>query len=178
MIDTKRITWMLINLLGGAAVLGSYAYGFLTRSNASQMLWGGVPAGFRPFYTAGMLAATAGYFALAYYVFRLDPRKTEVFGRFGFGIFNVLYLLVLVPSALWMPLTLLAIERASTVLRWMVRLDLATVAAGSLGLLLAVLNTRLRPSTLRYILAVLGSAALCLQTVVLDAIVWSLYFHR
>jgi hypothetical protein len=175
--QTKKITWILINLLGGTAVISSYIYGFLTHSNVSQILWGDVPAGLRPMYTVCMLVAAAGYFALAYFVFRLDLLETRVFDRFGFEFFNFLYLLILVPSALWMPLTLLTIERSSAVLIWIVRLDLALVAAGSLGLLLAVLNTRPRPSTPRYILAILGSATLCLQTVILDAIVWSIYFH-
>jgi len=175
--QTNKIIWILINLLGGTSVIGSYVYGFLTHSNASQALWGGVPAGLRPMYTACMFVAAAGYFALAYFVFRLSPRETKVFDRFGFEIFNILYLLVLVPSALWMPLTLPAIERSSAMLVWIIRLDLVLVAAGSLGLLLAVLNTRPRPSTPRYILAIVGSAALCLQTVILDAIVWSIYFH-
>jgi hypothetical protein len=175
--QAKKLFWMVINLLGGAAVIGSYIYGFLTHPNASQVLWSGVPAGLRPLYTTCMLVAAAGYFALAYFVLRLDPRETTVFDRFGFGIFNLLYLLVLVPSALWMPLTFLAIERSSAILVWMVRLDLALVAAGSIGLLLAVLNTRPRPTFLRYILAMVGSAALCLQTVILDAIVWSIYFQ-
>lgn len=175
--QSKKIKWMMINLLGGATVIGSYIYGFLTHSNASQILWGSVPAGLRPIYTACMLAAAAGYFALAYFVFRLDILETRVFDRFGFEIFNFLYLLVLVPSALWMPLTLSAIERSSVILIWVVKLDLALVAAGSLGLLLAVVTTKPRPSTTRYILAILGSAVLCLQTVVLDAIVWSFYFY-
>jgi hypothetical protein len=175
--QTKKITWIWINLLGGIFVIGSYVYGFLTHSNASQILWGGVPAGLRSIYTTCMLAAAAGFFALAYYVFRLDILETKVFNRFGFEIFNLLYLLVLVPSGLWMPLSLLTIESSSSVLIWMVRLDLVMVAAGSLGLLLAVLNTWPRPSTPRYILGIVGSAALCLQTVILDAIVWSIYFH-
>ena len=175
--QTKKITWILINLLGGTAVIGSYIYGFLTHSDASRMLWSGVPAGLRPMYTASMVTAAAGYFALAYFVFRLDLLETRIFNRFGFEIFNLLYLLVLVPSGLWMPLTLPAIERSSGVLLLIVRLDLVLVAAGSLGLLLAELNTRPRPSTPRYILAIVGSVALCLQTVILDAIVWSIYFH-
>jgi hypothetical protein len=175
--QTKKITWILINLLGGTFVIGSYVYGFLTYSNASQILWGGVPAGLRPIYTICMFVAAAGYFALAYFVFRLDLLETKVFNRFGFEIFNLLYLLVLVPSGLWMPLTLPAIERSSVVLIWIVRLDLVLVAAGSLGLLLAVLNTWPHPSTPRYILAIVGSAALCIQTMILDAIVWSIYFH-
>lgn len=175
--QTKKIIWIMINLLGGTFVIGSYVYGFLTHSNASQILWGSVPLGLRPMYTACMLLAAVGYFTLAYYVFYLDPLKTKVFNRFGFEVFILLYLLVLVPSGLWMPLTLLAIERSSAALIWLVKLDLALVAAGSLGLLLAVLTVRPRLSTRRYILALAGSAVLCLQTVILDAVVWSLYFH-
>ncbi len=175
--QTKKIIWILIILLGGCAVIGSYIHGFLTHSNAPRILWGGVPAGLRTLYTTCMLVAAAGYFALVNFVVRLDPRETTVFGRFGFGIFNILFLFVLVPSALWMPLTFLTIERSSATLAWIVRLDLALVAAGSAGLLLAALNTRPHPSGAGYILAIVGSAALCLQTVILDAIVWSIYFR-
>ena len=175
--QTKKISWVLINLLGGSAVIGSYVYGFLTRTEAPQVLWGGVPAGLRPFYTAWMLPAAVGYLALAYFVFRLDPGEIKVFGHFDFTIFNVLYLLILVPSALWMPLTLLAIEHSSAVLLWMVRMDLALVAVGSLGLLLVVLNIRPRPLNWLRLLAIFGSVVFCLQTVILDAIVWSIYFH-
>lgn len=173
----SKTIWILINLLGGAAVIGSYLYGFLTRSNASQVLWGDVPAGLKPFYIACMFVAAAGYLVLTYSVFRLDSRETRVGDRSGFDVYNILYLLVLVPSALWLPLTFQAIERSSYILRWMVRLDLVLVAIGSLGLLFAVLATRPRPPTPRYIPAVVGSVALCLQTVILDAIVWSFYFH-
>jgi hypothetical protein len=173
----KKATCALVNLLGGTAVIGSYVYGFLTHPNASQVLWGGVPPELRPVYTACMFQAAAGYFALAYFVLRLDTQGTTVFGRFGFGVYSFLYVLVLVPSALWMSLTLLAIEHSSALWIGVVRLDLALVAVGSLGLLLAVLTTRPRPSAARYVLALAGSAALCLQTVVLDAVVWSFFFH-
>src|SRR5512135_2386275 len=109
----KKRLLLLINLLGGFAVLGSYAVG-LTHPNATQILWGGVPEVIRPFYTAGMLAAAAGYFAFTYFIFfRLNPSDTRVAGRFGFGLFSVLYTAVLIPSALWMPLTFLAVEQSS-----------------------------------------------------------------
>jgi hypothetical protein len=95
-------------------VIGSYAWGFLTHSNAGQALWGGVPGSIRPFYTANMLLAAAGYFALTYFVlFRLDPTITRVLGRFPFDLFNVLYAVILISSGLWMPLTLFALEGSS-----------------------------------------------------------------
>ena len=42
-----------------------------------QILWGGVPAGLRPIYTICMFVAAVGYFALAYFVFRLDLPETK-----------------------------------------------------------------------------------------------------
>lgn len=173
----KKTAWLIINLLGGAAVLGSYVYGFLSRPEAPQVLWGGVPEWMRPVYTAWMLAAAAGYLIVAYFLVRNDFQEIKLFSRFDYRILNVLYLLILVPSAFWMPLSLVAIEHTWPGYVWLVRLDLGLVAAGSLGLLLAVINLEPRISTGWRVAAILGSAALSLQTVILDAIVWSIYFR-
>src|SRR5512140_1248083 len=109
----RKRPMFVINVLGGAAVLGSYAYGLRTNPNALNVLWGGVPASIRPFYTLGMFLAAAGYFAFIYFIlFRLDPDQTRVWNRPGFGIFNILFAAILIPSALWMPLTFAAAEAA------------------------------------------------------------------
>ncbi len=171
--------WLLltINLLGGAAVLGSYAYGLRTHANATDVLWGGVPASIRPVYSAGMLLAAAGYFAFIYFIlFRLDPGKASVWHRPGFDAFNILFAAILIPSALWMPLTFAATESASAVLAWVVRLVLVGVGLASLGLLAALVNVEPRQPPWAYWLAVIGCAAFCVQTAVLDMIVWSAYF--
>jgi hypothetical protein len=174
---TGKTTWLLVNLLGGIAVIGSYIVGFQSRADATTILWGGVPASFRPFYTAGMLLAALGYFAFGIFLLRMDAGAARVFKRYGFGIFSVLFLVILIPSALWLPLSFWAVDRASQVLVWLVRLDLALVGAGSLGLLLALLNTRPAVPAWLYRIALLGSALFCLQTVVLDALVWSVLFR-
>jgi hypothetical protein len=174
----KKWLMLAINLLGGAAVLGSYAWGIRTHANADQLLWGGVPLVIRPFYTAGMFLAAAGYFAFTYFLLlRLPPDDTRVGRRFGFDLFNALYAGILIPSALWMPLTFVAIESSGAAIASFVRLVLALVAAASLGLLAALLMVE--PKTPRWAqrLAVVGAAAFCLQTAVLDAVVWSAFFH-
>ncbi|HEX8992765.1 MAG TPA: hypothetical protein VF784_13885 [Anaerolineales bacterium] len=175
--NPKKRLLLTINLLGGAAVLGSYAGGIRTHPNAVNVLWGGVPASIQPFYTAGMFLAAAGYFAILYFIlFRLDPDKTSVWHRSGFDTFNVLFAAILIPSSLWMPLTFAAVEATSGVLLWVVRLVLAAVGLASLGLLTALLNTQPRRPLWAYWLALIGCAAFCLQTAVLDMIVWSAYF--
>ena len=177
MAKSKKISWLIINLLGGTAVIGSYVWGFLARPDAAGILWGGVPAGIRPFYTAGMLLAAAGYLVFSYFLLRADTGEVKVAGRFGFGIFNALYLLVLIPSALWMPLTLLAVDQASALTLWLVRADLALVALAALGMLFALWNLQPRGPGWKHILLILSGLAFCFQTVILDAIVWVAYFR-
>jgi hypothetical protein len=172
----KRL-FLFVNLLGGLAVLGSYAWGLLARPGSSSILWGGVPQGLRLLYTVCMLLAASGYFAFTSLIlFQLNPQETRLANRFGFGAFNALYAAILVPSALWMPLTLLAIDQSSLGLVWLVRLDLAVVGLASLGLLSALIGLQPRPSRLAYRLAAAGCLAFCFQTAILDAILWSACF--
>ena len=174
----KKWLMIIINVFGGTAVLGSYGYGFLTHPGAAQILWGGVPQSIRPFYTAGMFLAAIGYFAFTYFVlFRLNPKNTQVFHRYGFGVFNALYALILVPSALWMPLTFLTVEQSSLVLFWIVRIVLAVVGFSSIGLLIALLNVEPRQPLWAHKIAIFGALGFCTQTAILDAIIWVSFFE-
>lgn len=173
----KRLL-MVIILLGGLAVIGSYVFGILAYPDDADALWGGVPEAMLPFYTANMLLAASGYFAFTYYIFfRLDPARTRVFRFFGFGFFNVIYASILFPSALWMPFTLLAVIQSSTIWVWAVRLALWIVGLGSLALLFAIWKKDPGQSLWAHRLAVIGSIFFCVQTVVLDGIVWTSYFR-
>jgi hypothetical protein len=174
----KKWLMIVINLIGGTAVLGSYAYGVLTHPGASDILWGGVPQDIRPFYTVGMFLAAAGYFAFTYFLLRLTPYETQVIHRFGYGVFNTLYAAILIPSALWMPLTFMAVERSSPILLWIVRVVLAVVGVASLGLLYALVNVKPRQPWWAHRMAVIGSVAFCIQTVLLDAIIWGALFTQ
>jgi hypothetical protein len=169
---------MIINLIGGIAVLGSYIYGILTHPNASQILWGGVPERIKPFYTIGMFLAAAGYFAFSYFIlFRLNSEETQVNNRFGYGLFNFLYAVILVPSAFWMAITFLSIEQSNRALLWMVRIVLVVVGAASLSLLAALLKVKPCHPLWAYRMALVGCAGFCIQTVVLDAILWGAFFR-
>lgn len=168
---SQKRTMALLNVFGGVAVLGSYAYCISTYGGQVGDFWGGVPDSLRPVYTTNMFLAAAGYFAFGFYLwFRLGP------GRPGLNVFNALYALILIPSALWMPLTFAMLEAPSDALWWAIRGVLAVVAIGSLGLLAGLVAVRPSVPSWAYRLAVAGSAAFCFQTAVLDAIVWPAYF--
>jgi hypothetical protein len=171
----RSLLWL--NVLGGIAVLGSYAHGIATHPGASSAVWGGVPETLRPVYTLNMLLAAAGYFAFSFFVFfRLDPARTQVAGRFRFGIFPLLYALILAPSALWMPLTFAMLEAPSGALWAAIRLTLAVVGLASLGLLAAIARARPADAPIARRVALAGALAFSMQTAVLDALVWPAYF--
>jgi hypothetical protein len=175
----KKYRWLLlaVNLLGGSAVIGSYIWGLAGRPGAADTLWGGVPAAVRPYYTTGMLLAAIGYFAFTYFIlFRADPEKTKVFDCCDARVFPGLYLGILVPSALWMPATFRAVENPSVTAVWIVRGVLILVALFSLGLLAALIGTKPRLPAWAHTLAVAGAVLFCVQTVVLDAVVWGAAF--
>ena len=166
-----------VNVVGGIAVLGSYAHGILTHPGSSGAVWGGVPEGLKPWYVASMLLAAAGYFGFTYFIaFALDPNRVQLGDRLGFGAFVGLYALVLIASSLWMPLTFAMLDAPTQPLWLLIRADLFAVAIGSLGILVALFLAQPNPGGWTFWVAVAGALAFCVQTVLLDALVWPAYF--
>ncbi len=171
----KIMAWL--NVLGGVAVLGSYAHGFATHPDTSSQLWGGVPEPIRPFYGLWMFVAAAGYLTFTYFLFfRVDPDRARVAGRFSFGLFNLLYAAILIPSALWMPLTFELLAGWSAGLWWLIRLLLWVIGLASLALIIALARLRPNQPPRLYRLAVVASIAFTVQTGLLDALVWVAYY--
>jgi hypothetical protein len=84
--------------------------------------------------------------------------------------------MILLPSALWLPLTTAMVQQPSNLLWLGIRGVLALVGLGSVGLLLALLLLRPRQPAAAYWLAVAGNVAFCFQTAVLDLFVWTTLF--
>ncbi|HEY70459.1 MAG TPA: hypothetical protein G4O08_07755 [Anaerolineae bacterium] len=171
--------WLIgINVLGGAAVIGSYIQGILTHEDAGTVLWGGVPPSIQSLSTAWMPVAVLGYFAFTgYLLFALDADQARIGNRFGYRLFHWIYLGILVPSALWMPLTFGMIEQPSSVLWWAITVVLILVGLVSLGLLAALLALKVPRKGWTYWLAVIGTVGFSVQTVIMDAVLWVVYFR-
>jgi hypothetical protein len=171
----KKLGWII--LFGGLSVLGSYVYAALAYPSELAALWGDVPAELLPIYTANMFLGAAGFFAYSFFVlFRIDPEQTKVFNQAGYSLFYWIYLGILVPSALWTPLALQMLAYPSTPLWLLIRLVLALTGLSSLAFAAALLTLTPRPSSWAYRLAVAGSIFFCLQTVLLDAVIWPAFF--
>lgn len=173
----SRRSLLWLNGVGGVAVLGSYAHGLASSPLARGAIWGDVPDALRPIYTVNMLLAAAGYFAFSFFVFfRLDPARTRIAERFGYGAFHLLYALILIPSALWLPLTFEMLASPSAALWLSIRGVLALVGIGSLGLLAAIYTATPHDAPVARRAALVGATFFALQTAVLDALVWPAYF--
>lgn len=171
-----RLLAFVINLIGGIAVLGSYAHGIATHDQPGTALWGGVPAAIRPVYQLSMLAATAGYLMFTYVLLlHTQPHEVRVAGH-GFDLFNVVYLVILIPSALWMPLTFAYLAQPSAALWLAVRGVLLLTGAGAVAMCVAL--WQLRPAPPLRSLALVGALCFAFQTAVLDALVWPAFFRQ
>ena len=174
--DPRRRNFALLNILGGVLVLASYGWGATAASGVMASLWGGVPEAIRPLYTVNMFLSAAGYFFFAPYILlRVDSDRLDVLGRFGYSLFSKFMLLVLVPSACWLPLTWMMLSHPSPWLWFLIRLALALVAVGSLGLLVSLWTLR-PPHGPGRVAALVGLVPFCFQTVLLDALIWPAYF--
>ncbi|MEC8024144.1 MAG: hypothetical protein VX223_09445 [Myxococcota bacterium] len=167
---------ILVNLLGGVAVLGSYAWGLTNYPSLRGALWGGVPEAIRPLYTVNMLLATGGWISIALHLLR-GPNDMHVGNRPAHLLFAIIQMLILLPSAFWMPLTLVVIQQGGSLPWTMTRLCLSMVGVGAVLQVWAVWELRPKPNkaAVRAVL-VGGAVAFALQTAVLDAIVWPHYF--
>ena len=174
---TQQIILLAINIVGGAAVIGSYIFGLNVQTGGANVLWGGVPENIRPVYGVSMILAAFSYFAFIYFIFfRLVPGEVLIGGRFGFSLFYAIFLVILIPSAFWMPLTNVYVGNPSTGMWIWVRTVLALVGLASIALVWALLNLQVKVPGIAYWLAVVGSGYFTFHTAILDALVWAALF--
>ncbi|MBN1161637.1 MAG: hypothetical protein JXA17_06810 [Dehalococcoidales bacterium] len=174
---TQHIILLIINIIGGTAVIGSYIFGLKGQSGGANVLWGGVPENIRPVYTVSMIISALGYFAFLYYIFFcLEPGQVSIFGVSGFTMFYVIFGIILVASAFWMPLTNIYVNNPSTGIWIGVRTVLTLVGLASIALLLSFITLQGKVPGAAHWLAVAGSGYFAFHTAVLDAIVWAALF--
>ncbi len=176
---TQQYILLGIMVVGGAAVIGSYIHGFATHPGSADALWGGVTGGLRTVNFVTMILAVIGFFAFSYWLFfSIDPDGLLIANRFGFWLFHIIILFILIPSAFWMPLTHAYVAQPSTALWIGIRIVLALAGIASLALLWAILSVSSREANLAYWFAVGGAAVFSVQTAIQDMIIWpALYSH-
>jgi hypothetical protein len=176
---SQKKQWLVINVVGGIAVLGSYAHGLITHPDTRELLWGTMPGALKSIYGVTMWLAAAGYLVFMHHVFfRVDVGKARVGQRFGFGAINACCAAVVFASALWMPLTFAYLDQPSPALWVLIRLDLLIVGAGAIGLIVALFTLTPRSGGWAGAITILALLPFALQTAFLDAFVWPAFFAQ
>lgn len=175
-LTTLRAPLAALNVVGGLAVLASYALAFRQPPEVRDALWGGVPTALQPVYTASMLTAALGYFPMTWLFVFGQPAYADARRPHHDRAMLAAYGLILGPSALWLPMTVELILAPNVLLYWLVRAILFGVAIGSsIVLVRTAQHARAAEGAARW-LPLVGAAAFCLQTVVLDALVWPAFY--
>jgi hypothetical protein len=171
----SRRVFLALQLALGPAVLASYALCFARWPETVAAMWGGVPEAVRGVYTGWMFVAAAGYAVFTPALFlHADPDRARLALGLGYRSLHAIYAALLAGSMLWMPLTKWHLDGGLPFA--LVVLDLWVVAAASLALLATTARlTPPLPGAWR-LAAPLGAAAFCVQTVLLDAIVWTAFW--
>jgi hypothetical protein len=174
---TQQLILLGIIIVGGVSVIGSYIYGFRTHPNSVNSLWGGTPKTLRLINLPFMILAAIGFIAFSYFIlFHLNPEEVQIANSLGFYLFYIIFALILIPSAFWMPLTFAMIARPKTSLWIGIRLTLAIVGISSIALLIVLLYLNINEPGLLYWFAVGGAVAFSIQTVLFDVFLWPIFF--
>ena len=169
---SRQLTFLALNVIGGISVIGSYIYGLNAQDGGADALWGGVPESTRIFYFVSMVVSALGYFAFLYLIlFRVALKESS------FGVFYLIFALILIPSAFWMPLTNIYLNNPSESLWLVVRGVLLVVGLASITLLWALLRINKGKDGLVYRLAILGAGYFAFHTTILDALIWPVLFR-
>lgn len=174
----SKIALWAINILGGIAVIGSYVLGIQAHPGQGDRLWGGVPEGIRGIYTVSMLLSAVGYLLFFYHIaLRMDPAKVNLPWSIPFGSFAVPFLLILVPSALWMSLTFSYLESPSIGSWIAVRVVLGLAALGSLVMLVMLAGLKSWSPDQFWWPSTIGAGIFAFHLLCLDALLWPVLFR-
>jgi hypothetical protein len=168
---------ILINIIGGIAVIGSYVIGFSTHPGSINSFWGNASKNVQKLYAISMIFSALSYFAFSYLIlFKISSDTVNIFNIFNFNTFSIVYAVMLLASTLWMPLTFSWLNSQSNISWIYVRIVLALVGLSSLFLTILIFGLPHNLGVI-YWLAVAGSMYFCFHTLVLDAIIWPTFFR-
>ncbi len=165
--NSNQILFLLINILGGVAVILSYIIGFKS-AKGPETLWGGVPKKLRNLYTFSILTSAVAYFVFSSYIFKM------LAGNVDLSFFYYIYATLLTASALWLPLVNMMAKK-NRKWTWISIRTVLVLTSFSFFLLLVILLCTV-PTGIHYYISVIGLVFATLHTGVLDAILWPHYW--
>ena len=172
----QKYLFFIINIIGGSLVLFSYAHGLITHVDLRDSLWGGIPGNIKPFYVVSMFMAAFGYFFFTNYILK-KIFFNENDNLSLLRLINILYAGIIFPSVMWMPMTFEYLLNGSIELWWLIRMVLFVVGVSSSLLFILLLFFNFKNKSNFQFMSILGIFSFWVQTMILDALVWPIYFN-
>ena len=178
MADTNPQTiFLMVQIFGGLAVLGSYAWGLMTHPDTRMDLWGGVTEKERLWYVPIMPTAAIGHLLTIWYLyFKVNPEGIDLPGGFGYHTFTILFAIYLLFAAVWMPMTFSALEGNHSIVPLM-KISLVIVGVACALILACLIIIGPQTSGNLHWWVIFGMSGLVIQTLFIDAIFWSMRFN-
>ncbi len=174
-----RTQFIIINLIGGIAVLGGYAYALINHPDTRNDLWVGIPESWKPFYVVSMFAAAFGYLIAMYYlIFKGGLANKFFWGKTDVSIMTILLVLFLLSAAMWIHSTFAYLESPGSGTWTMVQIELRTTAIAILLFTVGLATASEISHSSLHRWAVSGLFYLTFHCLVLDAILWTMKFSK
>ena len=180
MSKSKKI-FVVINLVGGLAVLSSYLLCFILYPTDSRSLWGSASDQVITFFVISMFLAATGYILFTVYLLQGNKLEGSSFGKiFGTKIIHFFYFVVLGCSTIWMPASIIFSMGENILTEVIIRCVLWLVGLASLGILICIYKINInhgKSNFISHMFALLGAMVFTIHTLILDAVIWPfLYF--
>lgn len=168
--------FLTINLIGGILVLTSYYWG-IQSDKGIEAFWGGVPNDLRSVFMFSMLISATSFFIFSIYIFK--NIRTELLQSSLGGVlpYLILFGVIQLASALWMPLVGIMISNPTTILWIGIRMVLIAVPLAALVIFFLLLKLSPKQSDFFYYSTLISLTIFLIHTGILDAVIWP-YFWK
>lgn len=172
----QRTSMLVIIVLGGIGVLGSYAHGIATHPGQTDLLWGELPSSVQGIYTGMMIPAALGFLTFTAYIVANRPEELNLRGGPAQPLLTANYFVFLLTATLWMPLCWIALDGKSEWLLMPIQAVLALTGLAALGFIVLLARLQDPPRPRFRLAALVGAVFLFLQCGILDALIWPRFF--
>lgn len=166
----KKQFLVLVTLIGLMGIATSYYLGIREMPNGINDLWGNTPKNIKPLYYITTSLAFIGFsFAFFYVVFKTD--------LFNYYPITRSVIIIMVASMLWLPYTAEMVNDPTSFTWIKTRIALLLVGLGSWFFFRRMWFMQDQEESRWKKLAVIGSGIFFFHTMVMDAILWPMWFR-
>ena len=176
---SNSLVLLLVNIIGGVAVLSSYALCIILFPDTREVLWGEISGGLKNFFVISMLIAAVGYISyLSITLINPDLGQFRNTLFLGPNTISILSSLFLISATLWMPASVIYIKNPS-LLMWLIMVfSLWITALSILTIFVLSLNSSFESKQVFKIISSIGLFYISFHCLILDGIIWVAKFPK